>query len=186
MSANTTTALAIADPYAQALMGLAKDQDLVDRFGEDAQAVLDFLGESEELRQFLANPVLPADAKKNVLQQMAGDSLHPTFINFMKLLVDKGRILFLEAVLKQYQDLFRQLKGTVLAEIESAVELSDEQQGRIREKVTALTGAAQVDLAVTVDPDLLGGVIIKVRSQIFDASLRGQLRRLSLQLSASA
>lgn len=182
----TTVALAIADPYAQALMSLAKDQDLIDRFGDDAQALLQLLKESEELQEFIANPLIEPQAKKAVLQQVAGDDLHPMFVNFLKLLVDKGRIAFLDAILAQYQDLLRQYRKTVLAEVTSAVELSQEQKDRLREKVTAMTEAQHVELDVSLDPDLLGGVIIKVGSQIVDASLRGQLRRLGLQLNTSA
>jgi F-type H+-transporting ATPase subunit delta len=84
--------------------------------------------------------------------------------------------------LQRYQELLRQLRGTVLAEVTSAIDLSELQQDQIRQKVVAMTGAEQVDLAVSIEPDLLGGVIIKVGSQVVDASLRGQLRRLSMQL----
>jgi F-type H+-transporting ATPase subunit delta len=125
------------------------------------------------------------NAKKGVLQQIAGDELHPLFVNFLKLLVDRGRIPFLEAILNQYQQLLRKLNKTVLAEVTAAVDLSDAQKANLAEKVKVMTGAEQVELEVTLDPDLLGGVIIKVGSQIVDASLRGQLRRMSVQLSAS-
>ncbi|NER78315.1 MAG: F0F1 ATP synthase subunit delta [Leptolyngbya sp. SIO1D8] len=185
MSSNTT-ALTIADPYAQALMSLAKDQQLVDRFGDDAQSVLEVLASSQDLQQFLANPLVVGESKKAVLQQLGGDSWHPLFVNFLRLLVDRGRVIFLEAVLKQYQKLLRQLKKTVLAEVKAAVELSETQKAQIRERVTAMTDAEQVELEVSLDPDLLGGVIIQVGSQIVDASLRGQLRRLGMQLNASA
>ncbi|MEM0979107.1 MAG: ATP synthase F1 subunit delta [Cyanobacteria bacterium P01_H01_bin.58] len=184
MSANTT-ALAIADPYAQALMSLAQEQQLVDRFGEDAQLVLGALDDSQELRQVLNNPLVEGEVKKSILQGLANDRLHPLFTNFLKLLVDRGRIIFLEAVLKQYQSLLRQLRKTVLAEVTSAVELSDEQKTRISEKVAAMTSAEHVELDISLDPDLLGGVIIQVGSQIVDASLRGQIRRLGIQLTAS-
>ncbi|MEM8604593.1 MAG: ATP synthase F1 subunit delta [Cyanobacteria bacterium P01_H01_bin.121] len=156
------------------------------RFGEDSQAVLEVLGSSEDLQQFLANPLLSGEAKKAVLQQVAGNDVHPLFINFLKLLVDKGRVIFLATVLKQYQALLRQLRKTVLAEVTSAVELSDDQKSRVRDRVTAMTSAEQVELEVSLDPDLLGGVIIKVGSQIVDASLRGQLRRLGMKLNASS
>lgn len=184
MSASTIS-LEIADPYAQALMSLAQEQNLEDKFGEDAKAVLDLMAESDELTQFLANPLMNEGAKKNVIQQIGGE-LHPLFVSFLKLLVDKGRIGFLEAILKQYQELLRKLRKTVLAEVTAAVELSDEQKNRIREKVAAMTGAEQVELDISQKPDLLGGVIIKVGSQIVDASLRGQLRRLGMQLGTAA
>lgn len=179
---STTVSLEIADPYAQALMSLAKDQQLEDRFGEDSQALLDLLGASQELRQFLENPLIAEDAKKGVLGQISAE-LNPLFANFLKLLVDKGRIGFLSPILRRYQELLRQLRKAVLAEVTAAVELSDEQKEQIRQKVTTMTGAQQVDLEVTLDDSLLGGVIIKVGSQVVDASLQGQLRRLSMQLS---
>ena len=180
----TTISLEIADPYAQALMSLAQEQNLQDQFGEDAKAILDVMVSSNELTQFLANPLIDEAAKKNVLQQIATDQ-HPLFISFLKLIVDKGRIGFLETILKQYQELLRKLRKTVLAEVTAAVELTDDQKNSIRGKVAAMTQAEQVELDVSLDPTLLGGVIIKVGSQIVDASLRGQLRRLSMQLSTA-
>ncbi|MEM9117023.1 MAG: ATP synthase F1 subunit delta [Cyanobacteria bacterium P01_F01_bin.56] len=182
---STTVSLEIADPYAQALMSLAKEQQLEDRFGEDAQAVLDLLGAAQELQQFLENPLMAEDAKKGVLQQISTE-LHPLFANFLKLLVDKGRIGFVTPILRRYQELLRQLRRTVLAEVTATVELSDAQKDQIRQKVATMTGAQQVDLEVALDSSLLGGVIIKVGSQVVDASLRGQLRRLSMQLSSAA
>lgn len=182
---STTVSLEIADPYAQALMSLAQEQGLEDRFGEDAQGLLNLMDESAELRNFLENPLMEDATKKGVLDQISND-LNPLFANFLKLLVDKGRINFVTTILKRYQELLRQLRKTVLAEVTATVELSDAQKDQIRQKVATMTGAQQVDLEVTLDPDLLGGVIIKVGSQVVDASLRGQLRRLSMQLNSAA
>lgn len=185
MSAGTITS-EITDPYAQALMALAEDRDLTDRFGQDADALLELFEASGELQQFLANPTVSEGNKKQVLQQVAGETLHPLFTNFLKLLVDKKRVLFLANILRQYKTLLRQRNRTVLAEVTAAVELTDEQQATLRQKVLEMTGARDVELSISVDSDLLGGVIIQVGSQVVDASLRGQLRRLSLQLSTTA
>jgi F-type H+-transporting ATPase subunit delta len=91
----------------------------------------------------------------------------------------------LEDVLSQYQVLLRALNRTVLADVTAAVELSEAQHSQIQERVKQLTGASSVDLAVTIDPSLLGGVIVKVGSQVIDASLRTQLRRIGMQLTAT-
>jgi F-type H+-transporting ATPase subunit delta len=176
----------IVEPYAQALMSVAQSNNIVDRVGEDVGALLDLLNSSEDLRNFLANPLTKADVKKSVLQQVTGDQLHPYTRNFLSLLVDRGRILFIEGICKQYQALLRKQNQTVLAEVISTVELNEDQQRAVREKVTAMTNARQVDLATKIDPDLIGGVIIKVGSQVVDASIRGQLRRISLRLSSAA
>ncbi len=175
----------VVEPYAEALMSLAQSNDLVDRIGEDAAALLNLLKESPDLEQFLGNPTVKAEDKKAVLQSISGDQLHPFTLNFLKLLVDRRRILFLEGICKQYRVRLRQLKQTVLAEVTSAVELSEQQQQSVREKVIAMTGANQVDIETKIDRDLIGGVIIKVGSQVIDASLRGQLRRIGLRLSSA-
>jgi F-type H+-transporting ATPase subunit delta len=107
-------------------------------------------------------------------------------LNFLLLLVDRGRVAFLKPVLQQYQALLRELNQTVLADVIAAVELSDEQLQAIRDRVQAMTGANSVELSVQVDPSLIGGLVIKVGSQVIDASLRGQLRRIGMQLATTA
>jgi F-type H+-transporting ATPase subunit delta len=98
------------------------------------------------------------------------------------LLVDKRRIAFLAEVAAQYLNLLRKLKQTVLAEVISATELSDEQKQSVIEKVKGMTDARDLELKTTIDPSLLGGLIIKVGSQVLDASVRGQLRRIGMSL----
>ncbi|MBD1807774.1 F0F1 ATP synthase subunit delta [Microcoleus sp. FACHB-SPT15] len=175
----------ILEPYADALMSLAQSSDKVERIGEDVAALLNLLKESPELDEFLSSPIVKAEDKKAVLQRISGDQFDPYTKNFVNILIDRRRIIFLEGICKQYQTLLRQLKQTVLAEVTSAVELSESQQQSVREKVTAMTGAQQVELDTKIDPELIGGVIITVGSQVIDASLRGQLRRIGLRLSSS-
>lgn len=176
----------ILEPYAQALMSVAQSGNLVDRISEDVNQILALLQESEDLRNFLANPTVKNDAKKAVLQQILGEQIHPFTRNFLMILVDRRRILFLEGIAKQFQALLRQLNQAVLAEVISAVPLNEAQQQTIREKVMSITNARQVDLETKIDPELIGGVIIRVGSQVIDASLRGQLRRISLRLAGNA
>lgn len=174
----------LVEPYASALMSLARSNNLAEQFGEELRGLLNLLENSEELRQFLASPIVKAEAKKAVIQQIAGEGTSPLMLNFLKLLVDRGRILFLQGIGKQYLAKLRELNQTVLAEVISAVPLSEAQQQTVREKVQSMTGAHQVELETKLDSDLIGGVIIKVGSQVVDASLRGQLRRLGIRLSA--
>lgn len=175
----------VLEPYAEALMSVAQANNLVDQIGEDVAGILNLLKESPELQQFLGNPIVNAEDKKAVLERVMGEQIQPFMRNFLNLLVDKRRILFLEGICKQFQARLRQLKQTVLAEVTSAVELTEAQQQAVRDKVVAMTGAHQVDLESKIDPDLIGGVIIKVGSQFIDASLRGQLRRIGLRLSSA-
>ena len=176
----------ILEPYAEALMSAAKAQNITEQIGEDVRSLLSALENSEELRQFLGNPFVKEADKKAVLGQIAGEGVHPFTRNFLMLLVDRRRILFLEGIAQQYLTLLRELNQTVLAEVISAVELTEAQQQAVREKVQAMTSARAVELSTKLDPDLIGGVIIKVGSQVVDASLRGQLRRIGIRLSSAA
>ncbi|MEG3439316.1 ATP synthase F1 subunit delta [Pannus brasiliensis CCIBt3594] len=172
----------IAEPYAQALLSVAQSNGLLDRFSDEIRSLLETLEQSADLRDFIANPVIKEDAKKEVLSRVLGSETHPFLANFIRLLIDKRRIQFLEPVGQQYLALARELTNTVLAEVSSATELNDSQRQTVSDKVKALTGARVVELKTSIDPDLIGGVVIKVGSQVFDASVRGQLRRLSLSL----
>lgn len=185
MSRNTVSS-EIVEPYAEALMSLAQSNDLTDQIGQDIGGLLSLLRESEELRRFLASPLIKAEAKQGVLRQAVGEQVHPYVLNFLMLLVDRRRILFLEGICKQYQALLRKLNQTVLAEVISTVELTEEQQQTITQKVQQMTGAERVELETRIEPDLIGGVIIKVGSQVLDASIRGQLRRITNSLMRAA
>lgn len=181
----STVTSEIASPYAAALMSIADSQGKVDAIAEDIRGLRQLLQESEELRGFLSNPLIKGEVKKSVLDR-AVEGLDSSTRNFLMLLVDKGRISFLDDICAEYQSLVRQRTGTVLAEVTSAVPLSDEQKESVRQKVLGFSGANQAELETRTDPDLIGGVIIKVGSQVIDASLRGQLRRIGLKLSPTA
>ncbi|WP_019507393.1 ATP synthase F1 subunit delta [Pleurocapsa sp. PCC 7319] len=173
----------IGEPYAQALMSLAQQNNLTEQFGETFRSLSSLLSESAEFKDFVLNPVIKGEDKKAVLKQVMGNDANPYLVNFMMLLVDKRRIVFLESIVEQYLNLLRKLNQTVLAEVTSATELNEEQRNNLVEKVKAFTDARDVELKTSIDPDLIGGVIIKVGSKVIDASLRGQLRRISISLN---
>ncbi|NJL48333.1 MAG: F0F1 ATP synthase subunit delta [Leptolyngbyaceae cyanobacterium SM2_5_2] len=176
----------ITMPYAKALMDLAKAHGVADQVGAEVAELQAILASSEDLNQFLANPLIVPEAKKGVLRQIGEGKVTPFLLSVLLLLVDRNRIIFVDGILEQYQVLLRELNQTVLADVTAATELSEEQASAIRERVVGLTGARNVELSVRVDPSLLGGLIVKVGSQVIDASLRGQLRRIGIQLAAPA
>lgn len=173
----------ILERYAQALLSVAQDNNIVEQVGNDMNAILSMLKESQDLREFLANPIFKADSKKAVLNQVLGDSIHPYTKKFLLVLVERRRIMLLAGICQEFQALLRKLNQTVLAEVISVQELTDEQKRSLQEKVMSMTGARNVELETRLDSDLIGGVIIKIGSQVIDASLRGQLRRISLRLT---
>jgi len=175
----------VLEPYAEALMSLAQTHNLTEEIGENMRSLIDLLNESAELRAVLANPFIKLDAKKSIVDEIVSDRVHPYTRNFLKLLVDRRRILFLEGICQQYLAILRKLNQIVLAEVTSAVELNEDQQQDVKDRVKAMTNASEVELELKLNSELIGGVIIKVGSQVIDASLRGQLRRIGMSLSSS-
>jgi F-type H+-transporting ATPase subunit delta len=174
----------IAEPYAQALMSVAQQQNLTDVFGQEMRSLLALINESPDFAAMLASPVVSDANKKAILRTVLGSSANLSLVNFLMLLVDKRRIIFLAAIAEQYLALLRRITNTVLAEVTSALKLTDNQKDQVREKVKQLTGAQAVELSTNVDAEILGGIVIKVGSQVFDSSLRGQLRRVGISLGA--
>lgn len=178
-----TVSAEVLEAYSDALMSLAKTQNLTDRIGDDVRSLLSGLHSSQELRQVLTSPVVQDEQKKGILRSISGGELHSYTLNFLMLLIDKRRIAFLEGVCENYLARLRELNQTVLASVTSAVALNSTQTQAVIDKVKSLTNAREVELQAKIDPELLGGVIIKVGSQVIDASLKGQLRRIGMRLA---
>ncbi len=180
---NRKMALRVVDPYAEALVSLASGQGLLDTFTADVRFIAAVWQATPELGQFLASPLVKTEAKKSLLQQVFADQIHPLLLNALQLLTDRRRIMFLGALCQRFLELQRKLQNIVLAEVTAAVPLTEAQQQSIRERVKDFTQASGVELQISQDPTVLGGVILKIGSQVIDLSLRGQLRRLALQLA---
>jgi len=145
--------------------------------------VLALWHESAELRGAMASPVLEVEAKKAALEGLFQEQLTPSFLNLLKLLADRQRIGILDAVLERLLELHREQRNIALATVTSATALSDEQQAELSKKVQAVAGTDKLEINLKVDPDLIGGFVVKVGSKVIDASLAGQVRRLGLALA---
>jgi F-type H+-transporting ATPase subunit delta len=173
----------ITTPYAEAFLQVAESRQEVDQVVDQAKAVLALWHESPELREAMSSPVLEVEAKKTALQKLFSDQLTPSFLNLLKLLADRQRIGVLDAVLERMLELYREQRNIALASVTSATALSEEQQAELSKKVQAVAGTDKLEIKLSVDPDLIGGFVVKVGSKVIDASLAGQVRRLGLALA---
>jgi F-type H+-transporting ATPase subunit delta len=173
----------VSDPYAEAILSLGISRNCLGRFAEDVRFLLSVLERTPQLKQFLANPIFKPEAKKLLLDQNLANQVDPTLMSLLKLLVDRRRAIFLESVCRRFLELQRKFEKTVLVEVVSVTELTEAQNRAIREKVMQLQAVNGVELQSRLDPNLIGGIIIKTGSQVIDLSLRGQLRRMALQLT---
>lgn len=181
---SSTSLLAkVSQPYAEALLSLGQSSHQVEALDRDMKAVVETLADTPELEAFLGRPLVAPEAKKTVIRQIFGGRIGSISLNFLLLLVDRGRIALLPSIGTTFLGLVRQLTATALAQVTTATDLTPEQTAALESHILRLTGAQRVDLTVTVDPELLAGFTVQVGSQVIDTSLRSQLRRLAARLS---
>ena len=175
----------VAEPYAEALLDLAKSNDSLKGTTNDMNIVSQFLANSSDLKKFLGNPLITRDAKKNVVKDILGEQISGSTLKFLLLLVDRGRIEVLESVAQLFLELSYKQESIEIAKITSSIQLSADQQKEIAEKLKKITGAKQIKLALKVDPQLIGGFTIEIGSKMIDTSIRGQLKQISSLWSAT-
>ena len=173
----------ITTPYADAFLQVAESRQEVDQVVDQAKAILALWHNTPELREAMSSPVLEVDAKKAALEKLFTEQVTPSFLNLLKLLADRQRIGILDAVLERMLELYREQRNIALATVTSASALSEEQQAELSKKVQAVAGTDKLEINLNVDPDLIGGFVVKVGSKVIDASLAGQVRRLGLELA---
>lgn len=173
----------ITTPYADAFLQVCNANGDTDVVIDQVRAVLHLWSESAELREAMASPILEASEKKAAIVRLFEGQISPSFLNLLKLLADRQRIAFLDAVLERSLELYRDQNQIALATVTSATPLNEEQASRLGDKVKDLAGTDRVEINLQVDPSLIGGFVLSVGSKVIDASLAGQVRRLGLALA---
>jgi F-type H+-transporting ATPase subunit delta len=134
----------------------------------------------EELRELLRNPQLDPRARRAALKDVL-EGTDDLLRNFLLVLADKGRAGQLEEIAAEFERLVAEAEGVVHAQLTTAVELSDDEAGKLLQQIEQASGR-KVEATRTVDPDLIGGIVLQVGSHRLDASVRGRLDRLRRQL----
>ncbi len=175
----------LATRYARALLGALSDP--TDRQTADAflEALSASLESSAELRRFLLDPATPSKSKKAVLDQLAATQRLPAgLVTFLGLLVDKGRLGAVTSIAEVFHLEREAAQGEVSATLLTAAPLTPELRARAASALEKLSGR-RVNLAVEVDPSILGGAVARIGSMIYDGSLKTQLDRLRRTMGES-
>jgi F-type H+-transporting ATPase subunit delta len=179
-------ASAVANRYASALVDVVtsagsalKPEDAVAQLRAVAQMVAD----SAELRNALMTPAIQNSRKRAVIAKLL-DSMATSHLirNFIFVIIDHRRIAILDEIREAFELLLDERMGFVRAEVTSAVPLDKQRGTALESELSNLTGK-RMRLRFTVDPELLGGVVARIGSTVYDGSLRGQLQQLRKQLT---
>jgi F-type H+-transporting ATPase subunit delta len=147
------------------------------------EALSDFaaaIAESDELRAVLRNPQLEPAVKAQILSDLAGED-EPLFANFLQLVAEKGRAGELEEIAHEFERLMAREERRLTVELTTARELSDAEAEAIVRQIEQAAGRT-VEATRSVDPELVGGIVLQAGSLRVDASVRGRLERLRREL----
>jgi F-type H+-transporting ATPase subunit delta len=174
----------IAEVYARSLFEVAQDQGQLDEIHEQLDEFSDVLSENRQLQLFFFSPYFSSDEKKNGVAKVI-DGGNEYFVRFLELLAEKHRLPVLFRIRREFDSLWAREQKLLEVSVTSAVELDEETVKGIGKKIEEQTGN-RVELAAHVDPDLLGGLVIRVGNMVLDASVRNRLERLRRQVATAA
>jgi F-type H+-transporting ATPase subunit delta len=170
--------------YAEAAFQIASRDGTIDQWQARLDELAALLGD-ERIEQVAANPAVPPDQRERVLVQALEWPRDDAALNLVRLLLHRGRLGLAAAIATQYRRLVQRERGIETAVVTSATALTAAEESAVRERLEAMTNK-RIELSAQVDPDLIGGVVVRIGDHMIDASVRGRLERLRDQLVAGA
>src|SRR5437764_128057 len=174
----------IATVYARSLFEVASERDALDVVREQLGQLADALQENRDLQVFFFSPYFSSDEKKDALGK-AVTGADEAISNFLELLVEKHRMPAIFRIRREYDRLWEKANRLLPVTITSAIELDSSTVDGIGKAIGDQTGRT-VELTANVDPDVLGGIVLRVGNSILDASIRNRLDQLRRQVARAA
>jgi F-type H+-transporting ATPase subunit delta len=166
--------------YADALFEAAKEKGRLPQVAEELSDFVAAVADVPQLRAVLRNPQLDPSAKARVLEDLLGDA-EELLRNFLQLTAEKGRIGEIEEIGREFERLMAREERRLTVDLTTAHELSDDEAASIVSQIEDASGR-KVEATRSVDPGLIGGIVLRAGSMRVDASVRGRLERLRHEL----
>jgi ATP synthase F1 delta subunit len=171
----------IAQVYSRSLFEVAREEGKLDEIREQLGEFADVLAQERNMQLFFFSPQFSTEEKKEGLHK-AVEGADETLVNFLELLLEKHRMPAIFRIRRQFDERWREENQLLPVQVTSAVELDEETVRKIGDEIGERTGR-KVDLTSRVDPEILGGIVLRVGNSILDASIRNRLERLRKQVS---
>jgi F-type H+-transporting ATPase subunit delta len=174
----------IAEVYARALFEAAKENGVLDRVHDELGQFADALEGGRDLQVYFFSPYFTSEEKKEGVRRIVEDA-DPRTVNFLQLLAERHRMPVLPRIRRDFDAMWADEHKLLSVTVTSAVALDDELVQDIGRRIGEQTGR-QVELSANVDPDVLGGLIVRVGNMVLDASVRNRLESLRKQVVKAA
>jgi ATP synthase F1 delta subunit len=173
----------IAQVYSRSLFEVAKEQGKLEAIREQLGQFADALEQDRQLAIFFFSPYFSTEEKTDGLERALVDA-DPIFINFLKVLIENHRMPVIYRARRQFEVLWEQEHRLLPVEVKSAVALDPAVTDELGRRIGEQTGQT-VELTSTVDPDILGGIVLRVGNSIIDASIKNRLQQLRREVAKS-
>ena len=174
----------IAEVYARALFEVARDNDVLDRVHDELGEFADALDQNRDLQVFLFSPYFSSEEKKDGVRRIVSDA-DERMLNFLELLAERHRMPALFRIRRAFDAMWADENKLLPVTVTSAVELDEELVTSIGKRIEEQTGR-EVELSSQVDPDVLGGLQVRVGNMVLDATVRNRLEQLRKQVAKAA
>ena len=182
LAAQNSVLTQIARPYASALLDLAQGENQLAQVETGLSDISRLIGESDDFSRYLRSPVISGDVKASTLEAILKTAkVNPLVGNFLRLVARNGRLFALDTIIAVFRELAAAARGEATADVTSAAPLSDAQAKALAETLKAKLGKT-VTLNQFVDPSLIGGLQVKVGSQMIDSSLKTKLAAMKIAM----
>jgi F-type H+-transporting ATPase subunit delta len=174
----------VARVYAEALFEAAKDNGKLDQIHEQLDEIAEAIAGNHDLQVFLFSPYFSSAEKRDGIER-AISGAEPELVNFLELLIEKHRMPAIFRIRERFDELWAEENKQLDVTLTSAIELDQSVIDHVREQIEQQTGRT-VQLSADVNPDILGGLVLRVGNMVLDASLRSKLERLRKEVAAAA
>jgi len=175
--------IVLARRYAKSVIDLAQEAGILKEVGHDLDRIADLFTQSHELVNVFSDPTIASVAKEKVLAEvLKKGGVQELTMKFIHVVLQKGRILGIGEIAQAYREFLDQIENRVRARVVAAARLSKEEESRISDALSKISGK-DVVLEVEVDESLLGGVVAYMGSQVYDGSIKNQLTQIKDNLS---
>ena len=171
----------IAQVYARALFEVASEQDALDRVHDELGAFADTLSQNRDMMQFFFSPYFSASEQKEGLKR-AVTGASPAFTNFLQALIERHRMPAIFRIRTEYTVLWDDARRLLPVQITSAIALGEDEVKRLGDRIGKSVDR-KVQVTADVDPDILGGVVLRVGNVVLDASIKNRLEQLRKQVA---
>jgi F-type H+-transporting ATPase subunit delta len=176
----------LPERYASALYSLASDQGALDQVVAEVERLGGLIADSADFRRLLASPLIDVHtAQRAARAVLAAEGFGKTLQDFVGVVAGNRRLAALAAIVRAFNALVADKRGIVVARVETAHPLTDVQEQQLRARLIE-AGYGNVDIVKTVDPSLLGGIVVRIGARLYDSSLRSRLQRLQYAMKGAA